>query len=107
MTGAAGFSLFGALRRLYDWVLSFGNSPYGALALFLVAFAESSFFPIPPDVLLLALAMGATTRSLRFAAICTFGSVAGAGLGYAIGYYFYELVGQGIVEFYSAQDSLR
>ena len=99
--------MFAALRRLYDWVLSFGNSPYGALALFLVAFAESSLFPIPPDVLLLALAMGAPSRSLRFAAICTFGSVAGAALGYAIGFYFYELVGRGIIEFYAAQDSYQ
>ena len=51
--------------------------------------------------------MGATSRSLRFAAICTFGSVAGAALGYAIGFYFYELVGQAIIEFYSAQNSYQ
>lgn len=74
------------IKRLYDWMLSWGNSRWGALALFLFAFAESSFFPIPPDVLLIALCLGAVTRSFRFAAICTLGSILGAMAGYAIGY---------------------
>ena len=74
------------VKRLYDWVLSWGNSRWGALALFLFALAESSFFPIPPDVLLIALCLGAVTRSFRFATICTAGSILGAMAGYAIGY---------------------
>lgn len=74
------------IKRLYDWMLSWGNSRWGALALFLFAFAESSFFPIPPDVLLIALCLGAVTRSFRFATICTAGSIFGAMAGYAIGY---------------------
>lgn len=74
------------IKRLYDWMLSWGNSRWGALALFLFAFAESSFFPIPPDVLLIALCLGAVTRSFRFATICTAGSILGAMAGYAIGY---------------------
>lgn len=74
------------IKRLYDWMLSWGDSRWGALALFLFAFAESSFFPIPPDVLLIALCLGAVTRSFRFATICTAGSILGAMVGYAIGY---------------------
>lgn len=78
------------VKRLYDWVLSWGNSKWGALALFVLAFAESSFFPIPPDVLLIALCLGAVKRSFRFALICLMGSILGAAGGYAIGYYLWQ-----------------
>ena len=74
------------IRRLYDWVLSWAETPYGVPALFILAFAESSFFPIPPDVLLLALALSIPTRAFRFAAWCTAGSVLGGVLGYFIGW---------------------
>ena len=73
------------IRKLYDWVLHWADTPYGALALFLLAFAESSFFPIPPDALLIALVLGARTKAFRLAANCTLGSVTGAIAGYAIG----------------------
>ena len=75
------------IRKLYDWVLHWSETPYGPAALFILAFAESSFFPIPPDALLIALALGAKTKSFRFALICTIGSVLGALLGYAIGHF--------------------
>lgn len=91
------------IRRLYGWVLSFADSPYGSWALFLIAFAESSFFPIPPDVLLIALAVGAPERSFFFATVCTAGSLIGAVFGYIIGVQFYDWIGQPIIEFYSAQ----
>lgn len=78
------------VKCLYDWMLSWGESRWGALALFLFAFAESSFFPIPPDVLLIALCLGAVTRSFRFAAICTLGSILGAMLGYGIGFFAWQ-----------------
>lgn len=78
------------IKRLYDWMLSWGDSRWGALALLLFAFAESSFFPIPPDVLLIALCLGAVGRSFRFAAICTLGSILGAMVGYAIGYFAWQ-----------------
>ena len=78
------------VKRLYDWALSWGNSKWGALALFVLAFAESSFFPIPPDVLLIALCLGAVKRSFRFALICLVGSILGAAGGYAIGYYLWQ-----------------
>jgi membrane protein YqaA with SNARE-associated domain len=73
------------VRNIYDWVLAWAESKYGPLALFILAFAESSFFPIPPDVLLIALAIGATQKSFRFALNCTIASVLGALAGYSIG----------------------
>lgn len=77
------------IRKLYDWVLSWAYTPYGAIALFILAFAESSFFPIPPDVLLIALVLGARKKAFRFALICTAGSISGAILGYLIGHYLW------------------
>ncbi len=74
------------LRRLYDWVLHWAQTPYGAPALFLLAFAESSFFPLPPDILLLALCLSLPARSYRFALLTTIGSVVGGMGGYLIGY---------------------
>ncbi len=77
------------LRKLYDWVLHWAETPYGPVALFLLAFAESSFFPIPPDALLIALVLGSSKKAFRFASICLAGSVSGAILGYAIGHYLW------------------
>lgn len=71
-------------------MLSWGNSHWGALALFLFALAESSFFPIPPDVLLIALCLGVTSRSFRYGAICLSGSIVGAMIGYAIGFFCWQ-----------------
>ncbi len=79
-----------AFRRLYHWVLSWAESPWGPVALFILAFAESSFFPIPPDVLLIALCLGCIARSLRYAFICSVASVLGALLGYAIGHFLWQ-----------------
>ncbi len=73
------------VRKLYDWVLSWAESPYGAVALFVLAFTEASFFPIPPDALLIALVLGLRKKSFYFAMICTIASVTGAMLGYYIG----------------------
>jgi membrane protein YqaA with SNARE-associated domain len=78
------------VRRTYDWVLGWSRSRWGEAALFVLAFAESSFFPIPPDVLLIALCLGNPRRSLRYAAICTVGSVLGGMGGYAIGYFLWQ-----------------
>ncbi len=84
----------GRLRRLYDWVLSFAGRPSGERALFAFAFAESSFFPIPPDPLLVALALGAPRRALRFALVCALASVTGGLAGYAIGWGLWQTVDQ-------------
>lgn len=89
------------LRRMYDWVLHWAQTPYGAWALFWLAFCESSFFPIPPDVLLVALAVAVPKKSLRYAAICSAGSVLGGCLGYLIGWQFMSAVGGWILDFYA------
>jgi len=73
-------------RRLYDWVLSFAHKKHSSTALFLFSFSESSFFPIPPDVLLAPMCLGHRRRAIWFATVTTIASVLGAFLGYAIGY---------------------
>jgi len=93
----------GWLRRAYDWTLSWANHPAGAWALFFLAVAESSFFPVPPDVLLIALCVAAPRRSFRFAFICTVGSLLGGIIGYGIGHWGYEWIGRPIVEFYHGE----
>ncbi|GMV97824.1 MAG: hypothetical protein AMXMBFR83_21790 [Phycisphaerae bacterium] len=90
-------------RRLYDWVLHWAETPYGTPALFILSFAESSFFPIPPDVLLIALVLGARGKWLRYAAVCTLASVVGGVGGYAIGWGLMESVGMRIIDFYQAR----
>lgn len=92
------------IRRLYDWVTGWAETPYGPIALMILAFAESSFFPVPPDVLLVALGIGRPKRSFYYAFLCTVGSVAGAVLGYVIGYAAWESLGQPIVDFYHGQE---
>ena len=77
-------------KRVYDWMLSWGDSKWGGTALFLFAFAESSFFPIPPDVLLIALCLGAAAKSFRYASICLGGSLLGALAGYALGFFLWQ-----------------
>jgi membrane protein YqaA with SNARE-associated domain len=80
----------GIVRRLYDWVLSWAETPYGSPALFVLSFVESSFFPIPPDVLQIALSAGKPRRSFWYATVSLIGSVLGALLGYYIGFKLWE-----------------
>jgi len=94
------------LRRLYDWVLHWAETPYGGWALFALAFCESSFFPIPPDILLIALAVGVPKKSLRYALICSIGSVLGGCLGYLIGWQFMAALGNRIIAFYNLADKV-
>jgi membrane protein YqaA with SNARE-associated domain len=75
------------LKKMYDWVLKWADTPYGPMVLFFLAFVESIFFPIPPDILLIALALGCIRKSFNFALICTIGSVSGAFVGYGIGHF--------------------
>ena len=88
------------LRRLYDWVLHWAATPYGTWALFLLALSESSFFPIPPDVLLIALAVAIPEKSFKYAGICSIGSVLGGCFGYLIGWQFMTSIGERIISFY-------
>lgn len=79
-------------RRLYDWVLSFSHRKHSTTALFVLSFTESSFFPIPPDVLLMPLALGNRRKAFWFAAVCTVASVLGAIAGYFIGWGLWHLL---------------
>jgi len=78
---------------MYDWVLHWAETPYGPIALGVLAFAEASFFPIPPDPLLMALCLGAVARSFRFAAMATVASVIGGAGGYLIGAGAWHILG--------------
>lgn len=80
------------IRRLYAWTVSWADHPGGTWALFIIAFLESSFFPIPPDVLLMALCFGAREKWLKYASVCTAGSVLGGIAGWAIGWGLRETV---------------
>ena len=90
----------GWLRKLYDWVLSWAETRYAVPALFILAFAESSFFPVPPDILLIALAISIPSRAFYYALISSIGSVLGGMIGYLIGYQFMETLGNRIIELY-------
>jgi membrane protein YqaA with SNARE-associated domain len=92
------------MRNLYYWVLSWAFSPYAVPALFALAFAESSFFPIPPDVLLIALAISVPRKAFYYALVCAIGSVIGGMVGYLIGYEFMDAIGNRIVQFYGFTD---
>ena len=88
------------LRRIYDWCIDAAHKPYALWILGAVAFAESSFFPIPPDVMLLPMSVARPRRAWLFATVCTVASVAGGVLGYAIGALLYDSVGQWLINLY-------
>jgi len=92
------------LKKAYAWTIHWANTPQAPYALFGVAFIESSFFPIPPDVLLIAMVLADRSKWLRNAAICTAGSVCGAFFGYSIGWFFYETAGKWIVDTYNLHE---
>ncbi|MBW7876014.1 MAG: DedA family protein [Candidatus Cloacimonetes bacterium] len=85
------------VRALYDWTLSWAEKPQALWALFFLALVESSFFIVPPDVLLLAMCVARPTKSIWYAFVCSLGSVLGGAIGYAIGFWFYDSLGQLIV----------
>jgi membrane protein YqaA with SNARE-associated domain len=95
------------MRRLYDWTMNWSRTRNAPYALSAIAFAESSFFPVPPDVLLAPMVASKRPMWFRYALICTTGSVLGALMGYLIGWVFYESVGQGIVNAYNLQCSME
>ncbi len=91
------------LRKTYDWILHWSATKHALPALAILSFAESSFFPIPPDVLLIAMAVAVPLKAFRFAAVCSVASVLGGMFGYLLGWQFMDLVGIRIVEFYHLQ----
>ena len=93
------------LRRLYDWTMSLAGTRHAEKALYGVSFAESSFFPLPPDVLLIPMVIAQPQKWFRFAFFCTVSSVLGAFAGYAIGMFLFEQIGRPILAFYGKQDA--
>jgi membrane protein YqaA with SNARE-associated domain len=92
------------LRRAYNRVIALAEHPQALWWLALVSFVESSFFPIPPDAMLIPMVLAKPSRAWTIALVCTAASVAGGFLGYAIGYYFFATWGASIIEFYGLQD---
>ena len=92
------------LRRLYDWTMGLAGHRHALVALAVISFAESSVFPIPPDILLIPMILAARERAWVIASVCTLASLAGGAAGYAIGALLFDTVGQPIVEFYGYLD---
>ena len=88
------------MRKIYDWMMRMAAGPRAPYALGLVSFAESSFFPIPPDVMLVPMVLADRSKAWRHAALATVASLIGGLAGYAIGYYLFEIIGQPILNFY-------
>jgi membrane protein YqaA with SNARE-associated domain len=93
-------------KRLYQWILSLAESEHAPFALAAIAFAESSFFPIPPDVILIPMSLAAPRRAWRFAAIATVASVAGGIVGYGIGALLFDTLGQWLIHLYGYADKM-
>jgi membrane protein YqaA with SNARE-associated domain len=93
------------LRQLYDRVLRLAASPLAPMWLAAIAFAESSFFPIPPDVLLVPMSLARPDRAFRYAAICTIASVVGGVVGYLIGYALFDVLARPLLHFYHYEDA--
>ena len=93
------------LKNIYIWTLKKAEHKNAKWYLSLISFAESSFFPIPPDILLIPMALASKTKALFYAFICTLSSVLGGIFGYAIGYFFFNSIGLYIVEFYHLENS--
>lgn len=92
------------LRSLYNWTLDKAEHPKALWILAALSFAESSFFPIPPDILLIPMVLAAPTRAWRIALVCSIASVLGGIFGYYIGYALFETAGQPIIDFYGMQE---
>ena len=91
------------LRRLYDWTMTASAGPNALRTLAAVAFAESSFFPIPPDAMIIPMVLARPERAWRIALVATVGSVVGGIAGYAIGYYFFATIGLKLIDLYGLQ----
>lgn len=95
------------LRRIYDWCIAAADKPYAIWLMGAVSFAESSFFPVPPDVMLIPMALARPQKAWLYALVCTATSVAGGVLGYAIGSLLYDSVGQWVIQLYGYGDKVE
>jgi membrane protein YqaA with SNARE-associated domain len=104
---AQGWLIAAMLRRIYDWCIDAAHKPYALWVLGIVSFAESSFFPVPPDVMLIPMSLARPERAWLYAALCTATSVAGGIVGYAIGALLYDSVGHWLIELYGYGDKVE
>ena len=88
------------LRKLYNWTLEKSSHPKAWYFLSFISFNESSFFPIPPDIILIPMIIAKRSKAFLYAFLCTFSSVLGGVAGYCIGYFFYTTIGEAIIEYY-------
>ena len=95
------------MKRLYDWAMRMVSGPKALMALCAVSFVESSFFPIPPDLLLIPMILKQREKAFRLAFYCTVFSVLGGAFGYAIGHFLYDVVGVPILDFYNYRESFE
>ena len=95
------------LRKLYDWCIEAADKPYALWLMGAVSFAESSFFPIPPDTMLIPMSLARPERAWTYATLCTITSVAGGVLGYAIGALLYDTVGHWLIHLYGYGDKVE
>ncbi|HEY0329041.1 MAG TPA: YqaA family protein [Rhodopseudomonas sp.] len=95
------------LRRIYDWCIDAAHKPYALWVMGLVSFAESSFFPVPPDVMLIPMSLARPERAWLYAVLCTITSVLGGVVGYAIGALLYDSVGHWLIELYGYGDKVE
>ena len=95
------------LRRLYDWIIRSANTPKAIWTLVLISFAESSFFPLPPDLMLVPMILANRAKAWWLAFICTVSSVLGGLVGYAIGYFLFESMGEWIIQTYHLENAFR
>lgn len=95
------------LRRLYDWCISAAGKPHASWIMGIVSFTESSFFPVPPDAMLIPMSLARPDRAWSYATLCTWTSVAGGILGYLIGALLYDSVGHWLISLYGYGDKVE
>jgi len=105
MTNTAVIASPSWLRRIYAWTLQMAATPKAVWIVNLISFAESSFFPLPPDLMIIPMILANRTKAWWLATLCTVSSVLGGLVGYAIGYFLFEAVGEWIIQTYHLQDS--
>ncbi len=95
------------VRKIYDSVIHLSASRHALAWLFIISFVESSFFPIPPDIMLIPMILANPKQAWKIAGVCTIASVIGAYLGYIIGFYFFELIAEPLLQFYGYLDKFN
>lgn len=97
----------GFVRKIYDWIISLSGNKHALACLFAISFIESSFFPIPPDIMLIPMILATPKQAWKIAGVCTVASVIGAYLGYIIGVYFFQLIAEPLLNFYGYLDKFN